>query len=88
LAYNQKDHPCIDILKIEDYITLLFGLNLKGSNVGKRYRIMCGALGSAWGTPENSGNIVGASCQTIGNFMGHFRGQGEPAPTKLAPSPS
>jgi hypothetical protein len=88
LAYIQKDHPHIDILKLEDYITLLFCLDLKGWNVGKGYRIMCGALGSAWGTHENLGNKVRASCQTIGNFMGHFRGQCEPAPTKLAPSPS
>jgi len=72
LAYNQKDHPCIDILKIKDYITSLFGLGLKGWNVGKGYGIMCSALGSAWGTPENLGNTVGASCQTIGNFMGHL----------------
>jgi len=49
---------------------------------------MCDALGSAWGTPENLGNTVGAACQTIGNFVGYFRGQGEPAPTKLASSPS
>jgi hypothetical protein len=88
LAYIQKDHPRIVILKIKDYITLLFGLGLKGWNVSKGYGIMCGALASAWGTPGNMGNTVGASCQTIGNFMGHFRGQGEPAPTKLAPSPS
>ncbi len=88
LAYNQKDHPRIDLLKIEDYKTLLFGLGLKGWNVGKGYGIMCNALGSAWGTPWNLGKTVAASCPTIGNFMGHFRGQGEPAPTKLAPSPS
>jgi hypothetical protein len=49
---------------------------------------MCGALGSAWGTPGNLGKTVGVSSQTIGNFMGHFRGHDEPAPTKLAPSPS
>jgi hypothetical protein len=30
LAYIQKDHPHIDIIKVEDYITLLFGLGLKG----------------------------------------------------------
>jgi hypothetical protein len=88
LAYNQKDHPCIDLLKIGDYRTLLFGLSLKGWNVGKGYGIMCNALGSAWGTPGNLGKTVAASCQTIGNFMGHFRGQGEPTPTQLAPSPS
>jgi hypothetical protein len=49
---------------------------------------MCGALGSAWGTPGNLGNTVGASCQTIGNFMEDFKGQGEPARTKWAPSPA
>jgi hypothetical protein len=66
LAYNQKDHPRIDLLKIEDYRTLLFGLGLKGWNVGKGYGIMCNALGSAWGTPGNLGNTVERHARQLG----------------------